>query len=148
MDKIRNGEWGPEMQELVEGIQFVTIDLEGEWYYCPKCGDIKYMQTFDLYQPKDIEVVKKLEKLDSDGAWTTLGCLGEWPYWERSYGFQKLLKKYIHVCDCGCAMKKANFKKMGMPNGCPECHQPWDKVGSDYFDEFSPNYCQKCGRYN
>lgn len=134
MHDIKSGKYGKEMKDLANNIELVTVDAEGEIYFCEKCGNVESLQPLDLYAPKDVNKIKKRVV----GRWSasepqqnkTVEELGGLPYWtpreDVENGDYVLLKEYIHVCpECGGIMKKISEEELKKKK-CPKCKEQYE----------------------
>ena len=134
MKKIRQGEYGPEMKEIIQHSPLAVVDATLEPFLCDKCGYVESTMPLDIFEPKDIEEAKKTVI----NRWSagdppinkTVEELGEYPYWyphADKKGF-KIVKKYNHACPkCGNIMKKTSIKKL-YKTQCPTCGETYSKV--------------------
>ena len=129
MKDIKSGKYGTEMQSIVNGGKFIAVDAEDRLYHCEKCGYFDAEPALDLYAPIDIEKVKNREV----GRWTaaepnsrtTIGELGEIPFFTADDEDFRIIKPYIHVCPgCGSIMKETTEADL-LQKTCPQCGQQY-----------------------
>ncbi|MCF0115206.1 MAG: hypothetical protein HUJ56_07625 [Erysipelotrichaceae bacterium] len=118
MQEARDGKLGVDMQKATEGKQYLAIDAAIEFVYCDSCGYWVCESNNDLYEPKDLEKIKK----ESFGE-KTVEEWGEIPYvWE--FDDYNLIYHYQHMCPhCNKEMRhpKRIDKRVLNKIKCPDC---------------------------
>ena len=133
MDDIRSGKYGVEMRDLVKSGRYITVDAERYMYHCDKCGWVEDFTALDLYEPRDVEKVKKRVA----NRWSagdkeinqTVEELGELPYFTSDDDEYVLLKEYKHACPrCGNVMKRIGEEEL-FRKTCPTCGEKYKEGG-------------------
>ncbi|MCR5847256.1 MAG: hypothetical protein K6G75_03985 [Lachnospiraceae bacterium] len=122
MKEVKKGKYGEEWKDLALKTKHVAIDAEEYLYCCSKCGNWKTEEGLSLYEPKDIEQLKKYEQ-QGKGRWAVGLDFKDASYvtTEDLREYYKILKKYIHRCEkCGTRMHRANMEE-SLNLKCPKC---------------------------
>lgn len=116
LEEINEGYWGKECKEVLNSERFVAPDIEKELYICRSCGNWRTEQNMNMYAPNDLETI--IQKFGTN----ILEENGNVPYvmrWELKTDYH-LIKKWIHICECGKRLHKATEKEM-KNLVCPYC---------------------------
>ena len=129
MNKIRSGKHGSEMQDLVKSRRFIAADVEMYAYWCDGCGWIDSLMALDLYEPKDVEKVRKRVvnrwSAGDEKNKQSVEEAGDLPYFTVPDEDYQLLKEYKHVCPkCGKVMRKIDAADLEK-KGCPKCGEKY-----------------------
>lgn len=108
LEDARSGRLGEDIQKATQGKQYLAIDAENCFYYCSQCGYWEVTGSHDLYEPKNLELMK----LRQFGI-KTVEEWGEIPY-ARGSDFEEynLIFKYPHICP-KCNIEMVNPKTIG-----------------------------------
>ena len=129
VDDIVNGVYGNEWKTLYESKKYIVIDGEKYLFYCEKCGCWEVSLGLDLYEPNNIEEVRKIyygKKMVEESRYVLY--MGEW----KREQYYHLLKEYSHLCPkCKNIMIKTNdFEKSIFDNlVCTHCGKTMQRHG-------------------
>lgn len=119
VEKIEDGEYGPDLKETFESVKYAAIDASKVLFKCPDCGNWEVDIDLSIYAPNDVETVKALKFGEK-----TVQELGGIPY-AMSHMLEEdfhLLKEYKHSCKkCGAEMLKFDESKNCSILPCPKC---------------------------
>ena len=123
IEDIKAGKYGEEWKNLINSGEYIVPDAESYLFYCKACGTWEVTEDLSLYQPKDLEAIKKKEFGEK-----TVEEWGEIPYatmadFKEEYN---LVKKRVHYCPkCKEEMTRYGnlYKARGILNKlpCPNC---------------------------
>lgn len=122
---IAEGEYGAALKEAHDRCELPAVHPERKAYACPSCGCWDVYEDATLYEPADVEAVKK-EKFGIK----TVEEWGKIPYIGR---YEIEAGKYHEVC--------------GYSPACPECGGPMGAVPIDLEGDAQavPLKCPNCG---
>lgn len=133
---IKAGRYGEEWKTLINSGEYIVPDAETYLFYCKQCGAWEVGEDLSLYQPKDIEAMKKKQFGE-----TTVEERGEIPFatmrdFKEEYN---LVKKRIHYCPkCNEEMTRCDdwdeMEKLLSELPCPECSTKNEPQGSILWD--------------
>lgn len=128
MKDISEGRQGNSRKDLFKKIPYLAVDAEEYYYECEDCGFWSVEQGLDLYEPKDVDKIKKMKFGEK-----TVEELGSIPYvinTELKKNFV-LIDKYEHKCpNCKGLMKKRNKRIIS----CPNCGTKNSPLGEELWD--------------
>ena len=117
VEKIRNGDYGEELNELLLTRPYLAVDCELDLYVCD-CGHWETEENLDVYEPIDEEMRKEREKNLSED-------YRDYVIREDLKEDYRLVRHHTHICSkCGKEMKKIKrpeyyARKFGLK--CPVC---------------------------
>lgn len=133
---IKAGRYGEEWKRLINSGEYIVPDAETYLFYCKQCGTWKTDADLSLYQPRDIEAIKK-KKFGE----TTVEERGEIPY-ATTHDFKEeynLVKKRIHYCPkCNEEMTRCDNwdekEELLKALSCPKCSTKNEPLGRILWD--------------
>lgn len=114
MGKIRSGEYGDELKDLILSDPDLAVDCEMDLYVC-ECGHWQTEKNLDVYEPVDNEVRNRHVNKEQP-------VIAFKDMLKKDY---RIVKHYMHVCEkCGKEMKliknaDSYARRYGL--SCPEC---------------------------
>ena len=128
LDRVADGEFGPELKEAYEKTPYAAINAERTVYICGSCRHWVLETDRTLYAPNDPEEIAKREY----GEKTAEG----WGYVPYVYASElkedyHVIRRHYQYCDrCGRRMHKASTAEARfLP--CPECGEINEEDGPD-----------------
>ena len=119
VEKIEEGEYGPDLKEAFESVKYAAIDASRVLFKCPDCGNWEVDMDLSIYAPNDVERVKALRFGEK-----TVQEWGGIPY-AMAYMLEEdfhLIKEYKRSCrKCGAEMERLNDIKDCSILSCPKC---------------------------
>ena len=116
LKEVARGKYGSKEKELFKKIPFLGVDAETNYYECDNCGYWEAQECLDLYQPKNVEKLKKKQFGEKTAEeWSEVPYATHFDL-KQDY---KLIKKRIQECPkCHSIMKEKNRKTI---ISCPNC---------------------------
>lgn len=119
MEKLLKGEFGEDLQKIVEKTKNIVVDAINYLYICGQCGYWTESHGLDLYQVKNEKLIE--ENADADKKW-----IDGWTFFEyRTHPKDfRVLKRIKYVCpECNSLMKRIGEHSKYPILKCPECHE-------------------------
>lgn len=117
MEKLFKGEFGANLQRIVESTDNVVVDAMNYLYVCEKCDFFNIYNALDLYQVINEDMIK--ESINEDKKW-----LNGWHFFKHDAKNFRILKRVKHACpNCKRCMKRYGETDEIPTLKCPECHE-------------------------
>lgn len=122
MGKLFNGDFGLNLQKIVQSTENVVVDAQDYLYVCEKCGNFNVTNGLDLYQVKNEELIR--ENTDKNKKW-----IKGWFFRFNPKDF-RILKRVKYACpQCKSRMKRYGDYMEPPKLKCPECHEDLEEGG-------------------
>lgn len=123
MEKLFKGEFGANLQKIVESTNNVVVDAKDYLYVCEKCGFFNVYNALDLYQVTNEDMIK--ESINEDKKW-----LNGWHFFKHDAKNFRILKRVKYACPkCKGRMKRYSEYDKIPELECPDCHEKLVKGG-------------------